>query len=1055
MRVAIKRLLLLLVELCVALFFGVTVALFWLSYYIDTDDFRTACTQRLGTVLERKVHLSGEFNIVVWPNLALEVTGLTIDEAPAFGAGVAAEFDTVHIMIEVLPLFSKQLEIESVVVEGLRGSVVYGETGQFNWQTIFANVDKNGGGVSSSLLDGWELSVEAVEIINAEILYYDSPTQSEYRLSGIDLRTGMVQPGEGVPFSVNSDFSWAEQGLSSALTLQGVVCVSTDGSEVTLKDASVNATVSGDFLPEGSAPGELTAYLDVDWKKRSIGLRDLQVLFFGLRAEGDLKSGNLSKGFTAEGLLTVHPFVPSELLVKHAPSLPVDKVQGLKSSAVTTFVRVSEKGVQFDELALTLDDVTVRGKLGFTGYSKPVFDFALRGNTIDLDRYLPLFVTGTPFVWDDFNLNFFKKFNGSGTLRADGLTVSGIDLSDIRLNVAAEDSKISLSVESAQHKLTALTGMMDVTIGSSSETDIPTLAVETRIHAQSPERGFALLQHPPVSVGGSGQCSISVSVSPIKCPPNERSISILRYLKGTIALSLGKGVSRYEEKTGASRTLQYSNAEVSVNVVPVDGTTETEWKSLVNAVVKTTGGKDVEMLTLMTQGPLAVGLDDGEVRSSGMAVNGHMSSSLFPKEAKRVTANGVIAFDSKNGTMELSEGFLRILETTVVGSVRVTDLLGQFKGKGNLSIPGANPKRIIYLLSGKVLNTNDREALTKAVLETQFSLDENGFVLSEFRGELDGMQITGDLRGTGFKNPMLTFALTAGEFDLDRYLPSSRKPDPLTGVSPKAEPVPLPLKFLRALRLNGKASFDAFTLAKIRATGLTGQLKADEGHIHVSNAKGQLYDGALTGDWKGNISEISLSTELALDVKDMQTGPFMADVAKRDYIRGTTSADIVLKSRGATDDDILANLAGTTTIRTTNGSFKFTGYSAKSQQISAKKSTDTVSKDVQQRELPRTPFQKAVMDFTISKGVFTVDKFQVEAPPVLQSRGEGSFSLPDNSIKLSIQNDFVVVPSVTLELVGKLTDPQVKIPTGKILHDTVYNILSIPKTSFEFLRDLF
>ena len=1055
MRVAIKRLLLLLMELCVALLFGVTVALFWASYYIDTDDFRATFTQRLGTVLDRKVELSGDLDIVVWPDLALEVEGLSVEESPSFGTGIAAEFDTVRIMVEVLPLLSKQLEIESVVVEGMQGSVIYGENGQFNWQTLLDSGIGQGMDSSSALLDGWELSVQAVEIIEAEILYRDVPTQSEYRLSGIDLRTGMFRPGEDVPFSVNSDFSWTEQGLFSELTLKGVVRVSSDGSEVSFKDASVYASVSGDFLPEGAAPGELTAYLDVDWENRSVGLRDLQVLFLGLRAEGDLKSGNLSKGFNAEGLVTVHPFIPSKLIVRHAPSLPVDKVKGLRSSAVTTFIRVSDKGVLFDNLAFTLDDVTVRGKFGITGYSKPVFDFTLRGNTIDLDRYLPLFATGTPFIWNDFHLNFFKKFRGKGVIRADGLKVVGTNLSDIRLKVAAQNSKISFVAESARHKLTSLTGSMDVTIGSTSQPDVPTLAIEALINAHSAKDGFPLLQHAPVFIGGAGKCSIKASIPTMKCPPKERSISILRYLKSSVGLSLGRGVSKHKEKSGQIRELHYTKADVKVNVTPAKGTSETNWNSAVDAVVKTRGGKKVEILSLIAQGPFSVGIDDGEVSSSGMAVNGHVTSSLLPKEAKRMTATGTVAFDSEKGTLALSEGFLRVLETTVTGSGSLTDLHGKFKGKGTVSIPGANPKRIVYLLAGKALRTKDNAALTKAVLDTRFTVDEEGFVLSGVRGELDGMQIKGHVAGVGFKNPMLAFTLTAGEFDLDRYLPPSRKPNSRTGKILKAGPVDLPLKFLRALRLNGKVAFDAFTLADIRTTKLTGRLRADAGNIHVSNVQGQIHGGSLTADWKGKVSEISLSTDLTLDVKDMQSGPLLKEMAERDYIRGETDADIDLKSRGTTDDDILANLEGTTKTRITNGSFKFTGYKVKPAQISAKKSTDTVSKDVQQKHQPRTPFQKAITDFSVKKGVFTVDKFRVEASPVLQSYGEGSFSLPDNTIDLAIRNDFVVVPSVTIKLVGKLTDPQVKIPTGKIVHDTVYNILSIPKTSFEFLRDLF
>ena len=100
-------------------------------------------------------------------------------------------------------------------------------------------------------------------------------------------------------------------------------------------------------------------------------------------------------------------------------------------------------------------------------------------------------------------------------------------------------------------------------------------------------------------------------------------------------------------------------------------------------------------------------------------------------------------------------------------------------------------------------------------------------------------------------------------------------------------------------------------------------------------------------------------------------------------------------------------------------------------------------------------FRRATGDFNVKNGVFFMDTMRVEAPPVLQSYGEGFFSLPDNAIDMSIRNDFVAVPSVTIQIVGKLSDPQVRVPTGKIVNETVRNILSLPARSFNFLRELF
>jgi AsmA protein len=267
-------------------------------------------------------------------------------------------------------------------------------------------------------------------------------------------------------------------------------------------------------------------------------------------------------------------------------------------------------------------------------------------------------------------------------------------------------------------------------------------------------------------------------------------------------------------------------------------------------------------------------------------------------------------------------------------------------------------------------------------------------------------------------------------------------------------PTNLPLEFLRFLKLNGKVLFQEFTLARIRSESLEGFVRANEGDIHLSDVRGRLHGGALKADLEGKAGKDALDLHLLLNVDNMQAGPFMKDMTEREYLRGETDIKADLRSTGRTDDDILANLNGAVSLRVSNGSFKFTGWDRQFVQAKPNRSNQ-IGADVQRKTDGRTVFRRASSEATVKQGVFTLDKFRLEAPPVLQSYGEGGFSLPANSIDLSIRNDFVAVPSVTLRLTGKLTDPKVSVPTGRIVNDTVLNILSLPKKSFEFLRDLF
>ena len=1051
----VKRLVILGIELLMAFFLLAAGGLLWASYYIDTEEFRSLFTETLTRLTGREVRLAGDINLNLWPEILLEVDDLAVGDDPEFGSEPFAHFNTIHINVQVLPLLARKIVIESVFVDGLKVAVMADKGGRFNVETLLGKPGAEGGASVPSALDGWSFSLSNIEVVNTEVLFHDKRDDRQWQLSGISLRTGEMQMDNPIPVTVGSGFSLDSAGVQADLTLTGLVTINRDMTDLRLGDATLTATVYGDFLPEGTEPGQLTSQIAFDWENRTVALDDLQAQLLGLRAEGNIKSGDLRKDLAAEGHVTVRPFVPSSLFSRYAPEVPVVSVDGLKSSAFASFFHIDETGVRFEKMVATLDDITVRGDLGMADFSQPVFAFDLRSTTIDLDRYLPLFHTGTPFVWGDFNLPLFGAFKGEGTVRADGLTVVDTLLSDIRLKVTA-DKAIIIDAGAIKEGQASVGGSVEAAIGTDSETRLPTLSLKARIDAESQKDGFAFLRGDAASLGGVGTVALDLSVPVIACPSDKRSMDILNHLTGSVDLKLLNGVARFKGQSGDVREFPYAETSVKAKVSPGKGP-DLYWNPVIAASLRMRGNQDAEAVSVDMQGPFSVAWDESRVTASGVSVNGSGSLAVLPVGARRANVSAKISYDSLTHSAGVEDGFVQVLETTITGRGALTGLNDDVEATGEMSLKGANPRRIIFLLTGEDFPTKDPEALQDWSLAGRFAAGENGFTLSGMKADMDGTAVTGHVVGNGYDDPMLSFSITGDRLDIDRYFPPSPEltlEEKRSGKYVKAPPVRLPLEFLAALRLNGKAVFEELKLAKVVARGVTGDIRADNGQIHVAKVLGTVHDGALTADWQGQVGREFLTTHLLLHVEDMQAGPLTRDLGGKEYVRGLTDVDIDLTSQGATDDDILANLNGKVRTRVTNGSFKFSGFPKEGEIRPATMSKQEIDK-MEQRARARTSFQKAVSEFSVLNGVFTADRFRVEAPPMLQSYGEGGFSLPDNTIDMSIRNDFVAVPSVTLDLEGRLTDPEVNIPTGKILNDTVSNILSIPLKPFKFLRDLF
>lgn len=892
---------------------------------------------------------------------------------------------------------------------------------------------------------------------NATVSYTDDQAGQTFGLTGVSIRTGAIVPGGAVPFAAKSNFVWKNGGIDSEVTLKGMIVTDEVTGSFSLKDAVGYASVGGSFLPKGEVPGEVTAHIDVNWDKSVVALEDVHARFLGLTAEGSLQSGDLSQGISGKGHLTISPFKPVDLIKRYFPKAPVGAVDGLRQAAYTSLFHFDEKGVFLDDMATALDDMTVRGSLSVQNYSRPVFSFDLHADMVDLDRYLPLFRTDTPFVWGDFHLDFFRSFRGGGRVRADGFKLLDTLLDSVRLNVKANGKSIRADADAMRGGQGPLGGKVEFLLGTDDTGKHPTFGMNARLSANSLKKGFELLNNDRMGVTGKGLLKLDVDVKPMVCQPEVRSIGILGHAAVKASLNLGAGEARFKDDSGSVRSEKYAKAALSFSATSRNSGKD-GYGLDIDATLRCDKGANYDMFFLTANGPVTWSVDKGTFGSSGLATRVQLNAPLFRTVSDRISAAGNVRFDSEAKVADIMEVTGRVLETTIRGDSRIDASGESFKASGTLNFPGVNVHRIIYLLTRKRLRLKDTSALKSLVLSAGYTVSGKGFTLSDLKGNLDGMDFSGVIVGQGLTDPQMTVSLTAGKFDLDRYLPLSKEltlAELRAGKTRKKQPpVDLPLAFLRGLRVNGKASFEEFKLADIRTQSLTGLVRAEKGDIRITALEGDFYGGKLTGKWTGKVGLERLTTRLLLLADKIEAGALLLDLGDHEYLKGITDINVDLSAYGATDDDIVKSLDGACQINIGKGSFKFTGYGAPqtTERIESENLGQVGTRD---RRQARTVFRRAEADFEVKKGVFTVQKFRVEAPPLLQSKGSGWFNLPDDTIKLSIRNDFVAVPSVTIDIVGKLSDPEVKVPKGKILNDTVRNILSLPEKSFKFLRDLF
>ena len=118
-------------------------------------------------------------------------------------AAYRAEIDRLGLKVKLMPLLSRQVEVDNVLVKGLRLNLEKDAKGRTNWEDLAAQQDKpaapDPAGPAVDQGPPFALSVQGIEIEDARVSWDDRQSGQQYVVDGARLVTGALAPGVKVP----------------------------------------------------------------------------------------------------------------------------------------------------------------------------------------------------------------------------------------------------------------------------------------------------------------------------------------------------------------------------------------------------------------------------------------------------------------------------------------------------------------------------------------------------------------------------------------------------------------------------------------------------------------------------------------------------------------------------------------------------------------------------------------------------------------------------------------------------------------------------------------
>lgn len=359
----------------------------------------------------RTLSIPGDIRLTLFPRIGADLGQLSLSEARSEQVFAAAQ--QVKVSVALWPLFSKKVEVDRVLVDGLNVKVQRDRQGRFNFDDLLSR-DKTAETPPVSPQPGTPaelplLQVGGIAITNASLDYRDAASQQRLSISKLNLSTGAIVEGEKSPL----DFSASLQGEHPNLALQ--------------------LAIKSSFTPQLAQQKLLLDNFTVSLNGAAADLRELQLKLALANVEASPQAIK----------------IPALTLDVSAPN-PAGGTLALKLQGQTS-VDLAREAVQL-VLDGQLDSTSLAIKAGVKHFAQPAIDFDIAVGDLDADRYLPksekptTTAAGGPAGPEAvIDLAPLRTLDARGALKIASLKVMNLRAASIRLQLKAAGGKAELN----------------------------------------------------------------------------------------------------------------------------------------------------------------------------------------------------------------------------------------------------------------------------------------------------------------------------------------------------------------------------------------------------------------------------------------------------------------------------------------------------------------------------------------------------------------------------------------------------------------------------------
>lgn len=479
-----------------ALLLLIVIAVVAIHLFFDPNTLKPQISSAVKNATGRDLTISGDIGLSVFPWLGLELGATSLSNAPGFGDAPFVKIDNAEIKIKLLPLLHREVQMKTVILNGMTLNLAVAANGENNWQDLMkaqtAAEPEPPATTPAAKFTLAAIAINGLEIKNANAVYDNRQTQARYGVEKLNLVTGPVTLDAPIDFKLNADLSSSKPQATAQIKLVSRIHMDMPNSKFKLEHTQLdvdfdspelkqrgtlqvagnieldlanshyqiipaNISLKSNLLPE---PVRIRADIDADLKAGNASLGKLELETTKISAAGNIAVTGLNSEIHYRGQLKTSEFSPRQLmqmLAIEAPKTADAKV--LQNAQAELEFTGDLTSAELKRLLVKLDDTSLQGNASVHNFSAPALKYELNIDALDADRYLPPkaekpAAPPTPAIAGaaamTLPLDTLRKLDIDGKANIGKLKITNLRLNDIHTTVKAKDGIIRLAPLSAK-----------------------------------------------------------------------------------------------------------------------------------------------------------------------------------------------------------------------------------------------------------------------------------------------------------------------------------------------------------------------------------------------------------------------------------------------------------------------------------------------------------------------------------------------------------------------------------------------------------------------------